>query len=112
MRTFMIACDLAELSPNRNALATVIMHLGEAWARPLATIWYVRTSESRKAVEQRLGAHLDPDDGLVIQEVAADAVLLNTALRWFRQRPAAAEPATNVIAFPKSSDMNAAAVAA
>ena len=30
--------------------------------------------------------HLDGEDGLLIQQVESDAVLLNTALSWFRKR--------------------------
>ena len=45
---------------------------------------------------------LDPDDGLLIQATKDEAVLTNTALRWFRQRRAGivAGEDTNVIAFP------------
>jgi len=77
------------------------MQLGDAWARPLETTWYVQSSQRPDALERRLKDHLDSEDGLLIQQVEANAVLLNTALRWFkkrRQQEAAA--ATNVVAFP------------
>ncbi len=109
MRTFLISYDLARPDLARNRLVTEIMQIGEAWARPLASTWYVRTSERRRVLEARLRPLLDTDDGLVIQEVEADAALLNTALRWFRQRRtevAAAVP-TNVIAFPVGHDVAA-----
>ncbi len=118
MRTFLITYDLAHPDTARNRLATEIMQLGDAWARPLAATWYVRTSERRRAIEARLRPLLDTDDGLVIQEVEADAALLNTALRWFRQRRTdltAAAPLivpSNVIAFPAASELSATPAAA
>ena len=46
----------------------------------------------RHAIEQRLRPFADAADGLLIQEVEARALLLNTSLRWFRKRrPVAAE---------------------
>ena len=99
MRTYLITYDLA--SPARHGLSSAIMQLGEAWARPLDATWYVQSPERPDALERRLKDHLDTEDGLLIQQVEANAVLLNTALRWFkkrRQQDGAA--ATNVIAFP------------
>jgi hypothetical protein len=99
MRTYLITYDLA--GDARHSLASAIMALGEAWARPLETTWYVQSPERPDALERRLKDHLDSEDGLLIQQVEASAVLLNTALRWFkkrRQQDGAA--ATNVVAFP------------
>ena len=99
MRTYLITYDLA--GDARHSLASAIMQLGDAWARPLETTWYVQSAERPDALERRLKDHLDSEDGLLIQQVEANAVLLNTALRWFkkrRQQDAAA--ATNVVAFP------------
>ena len=62
------------------------MQLGDAWARPLETTWYVQSTERAEALERRLKTHLDGEDGLLIQQVETNAVLLNTALRWFRKR--------------------------
>ena len=110
MRTFLIAYDLAHPDTARNRLVTEIMQIGEAWARPLASTWYVRTSERRRALEARLRPLLDTDDGLVIQEVEADAALLNTALRWFRQRrtdlslTVPTHGSSNVVAFPAAHE--------
>ena len=46
----------------------------------------MQSSERADALERRLKPHLEGEDGLLIQQVEADAVLLNTALRWFRKR--------------------------
>ena len=55
------------------------------------------------ALEERLKDHLEGDDGLLIQQVEVNAVLLNTALRWFRKRRLeVASDAANVVAFPVS----------
>ena len=62
------------------------MQLGESWARPLETTWYVQSPERPDALERRLKPHLDGEDGLLIQQVESEALLLNTALRWFRKR--------------------------
>jgi hypothetical protein len=97
MRTFLICYDIA--APERQALAGAIMELGEAWARPLDSTWYVQSSERADAVEQRLRPFAQTADGLLIQEVEARALLLNTALRWFRRRrPARVEAAAILLA--------------
>ena len=97
MRTYLITYDTA--APARHRLAGAIMELGEAWARPLDNTWYVQSSERPGALEGRLKAYLEGEDGLLIQQVEGSAVLLNTALRWFKKRRAEAA-ATNVVAFP------------
>ena len=99
MRTYLITYDLATSA--RHSLSGAIMQLGEAWARPLDSTWYVQSSERAEALERRLKPHLDGEDGLLIQQVEAHALLLNTALRWFRRRrqDTSAE-AGNVVAFP------------
>lgn len=84
MRTYLISYDVP--APQRHALAGAVMQLGEAWARPLEATWYVQSAERTEAIECRLRPFADTADGLLIQEVETDAILLNTALRWFRRR--------------------------
>ena len=67
MRTYLITYDLA--SPARHSLSGAIMQLGDAWARPLDTTWYVQSTERAEALERRLKPHLDGEDGLLIQQV-------------------------------------------
>ena len=101
MRTYLITYDIA--NPARHSLSSAIMQLGDAWARPLENTWYVQSPERPGALEERLKDHLEGDDGLLIQQVEANAVLLNTALRWFRKRRLeVASDAANVVAFPVS----------
>jgi hypothetical protein len=102
MCTLIISYDLAQPHRNKHVLAHQIMALGDSWARPLEQTWYVRTEAREDQIEAQLRGHLDPDDGLLIQAVKDEAVLTNTALRWFRQRRAGvdADEDTNVIAFP------------
>ena len=102
MRTYLISYDLAEPATIKNILSTEIMELGKSWARPLASTWYVRCDEDQDVIEAKLRDHLDIDDGLLIQPVRDDAVMLNTGLRWFRQRREDDRVAgeTNVVAFP------------
>jgi hypothetical protein len=95
MRTYLICHDIA--SPERHALASVIMELGEAWARPLDATWYVQSAERPDDIERRLRPCANAADGLLIQEVEARALLLNTSLRWFRRRrPVASEAAAPI----------------
>jgi hypothetical protein len=99
MRTFLISYDLANPAA-RHSLSAEIMAMGESWARPLATTWYVRTKERQGAVEARMRRLIDAEDGVLIQEVAGDASVLNTALRWFKNRRTDAADANNIVAFP------------
>jgi hypothetical protein len=84
MRTYLISYDIP--GHQRHTLASAVMQLGEAWARPLECTWYVQSAERAEVIERRLRPFADAADGLLIQEVEAGAVLLNTALRWFRRR--------------------------
>ena len=110
MRLFLITYDLAKSSGNKHAIATAIMGLGQAWARPLETTWYVRAAKSLVEIQASLADMLDADDGLIVQAVNEDALLLNTSLRWFRQRRTAMdlEAISNVIAFPTGTSAPAA----
>jgi len=102
MRTLIISYDLAQPHRNKHVLAQAIMALGRSWARPLEQTWYVRTEAREEQLETQLSGLLDPNDGLLIQAVEDDAVLTNTALRWFRQRQPGVEVGveSNIIAFP------------
>ena len=102
MRTLIISYDLAQPHRNKHVLAHHIMAIGNSWARPLEQTWYVRTDATEEEIEAQLRGALDPDDGLLIQATRDEAVLTNTALRWFRQRRVGVEidENSNVIAFP------------
>lgn len=106
MRTFLIAYDLANPALNKHAVAQSIMTLGERWARPLDSTWYVTSEESEEAIAERLGGLLDNDDGLLVQSVDDQAMLTNTSLRWFRQRSAAEPKPSNVVAFPQPKPLD------
>jgi hypothetical protein len=84
MRTYLISYDIP--GHRRHALAGAVMQLGEAWARPLEATWYVQSTERAETIERRLRPVADAADGLLIQEVEANALLFNTALRWFKRR--------------------------
>jgi hypothetical protein len=98
MRTYLITYDATAAA--RHRLSGAIMQLGEAWARPLEATWYVQSPERAGVLQRRLTAYLDSEEGLIIQQVDADAVLANTTLRWFRKRRQDAASASNVVAFP------------
>ena len=94
MRLFLIAYDLVGSSPHKHAMATAIMNLGEAWARPLESTWYVRADTSEREIQNTLAGLLDVDDALIVQPVSEGAAMANTALRWFRRKK---EDATSAI---------------
>jgi hypothetical protein len=98
MRTYLITHDQA--GSVKHTLSAAIMQLGEAWARPLEATWYVQCKERADALQTRLSQYLDGEDGLLIQPVETEAVLLNTSLRWFRKRQGNAGELSNVVAFP------------
>lgn len=100
MRTFAISYDLAQPQRNKHALATAIMSLGQAWARPLENTWYIRADASKDQICAQLAPLLEPEDGLILHDVGDKVAVLNTSLRWFRRR-LASEAADNVIAFPQ-----------
>jgi hypothetical protein len=104
MRTYLITYDAAKPA---HALAGAIMRLGEAWARPLENTWYLQTTVRPTVLEEQLRAHLDGEDGLLIQPVVVDAVLLNTMLRWFKRRRDATSATPTVIAFPATASVPA-----
>lgn len=98
MRTYLITYDV--VAPARHQIASTIMQLGDAWARPLDNTWYVQSTDRAAALESKLKALLDSEDGLLIQQVEASAVMLNTALHWFKKRRPDASTPTNIVAFP------------
>lgn len=101
MRTYLVSYDLANPAMNQPYLADAIMALGEAWARPLANVWYLRTSTPQDAIESRLARLLDEHDGLLVQAVREEAAFRNTGLRWFRRRRREDDAASsNIVAFP------------
>lgn len=100
MRLFLISYDLARSIRNKHAIATAIMNLSQAWARPLETTWYVRTNASDDDIQAELAGLLDSEDGLIVQAVSEAALLVNTSLRWFRRRRPVAEALGSILAFP------------
>jgi len=105
MRTYLVSYDLAKPTMNQPYIADAIMSLGDAWARPLANVWYLGTDSDQSAIENRLARLLDEHDGLLIQAVREDAAFRNTGLRWFRRRRREEAVAdSNIVAFPAPSD--------
>ena len=109
MRTFLVCYDLSEPAFNKADVVSTITMAATSWARPLENVWYIRTEGAQQEVEDRLRQVIGLDDGLVIQAVRDEAVLMNTGLRWFRQRRVMETPAIatdNVVAFPGSIPAN------
>lgn len=103
-RTLLVAYDLARPSETRPQIAEILMSIGEAWARPLDTVWMLRTQLAPEAIEERLAPLMGGDDGLMVQETRGEAAFANTNLRWFRPRRSVASEALRmaaVIAFPE-----------
>lgn len=105
MRTYLVSYDLANPDMNQAYITDAIMALGEAWARPLANTWYLRTDSEQSLIENRLGRLLDEQDGLLVQAVREEAAFRNTGLRWFRRRRRDGEAeAGNILAFPMPTE--------
>jgi len=105
MRTYLISYDLAKPHLDKHVVAQAIMTLGASWARPLEQTWYVRSDEAEDTIASSLWGLLDDNDGLLIQAVKEEAVLMNTSLRWFRKRRPGidVDASSNVIAFPSAN---------
>lgn len=104
-RTLLIAYDLTRPSDTRPQIADLLMSIGEAWARPLDTVWMLRTRLTPEAIEARLAPLLGAEDGLMVQEARGEAAFANTGLRWFRPRRRSATDALRtaaVLAFPEA----------
>jgi hypothetical protein len=105
-RTLLVAYDLPVSSETRPRIADALMSIGEAWARPLDTVWMLRTSLTAEALEDRLSPLLAADDGLMVQEARGEAAFANTGLRWFRPRRRVASEAlatAALLAFPDTA---------
>ncbi len=101
MRTLLVSYDLAKPDLNGPYVADALMSLGESWARPLANVWYLKTHATGAEIETRLSRLLDDGDGMLVQETKGEAALVNTGLRWFRQRRRGLETTDgNVVTFP------------
>ncbi|MFV0298414.1 MAG: hypothetical protein ACK5JT_20120 [Hyphomicrobiaceae bacterium] len=85
-RTLLIAYEIAPNQAVNPKLTEAIMTLGEAWARPLDTVWLLRTTREADVIESCLAPLVGDDDGLVVQETKGSAFLVNTGVRWFRPR--------------------------
>jgi hypothetical protein len=82
MSLLLIAYDIGPADGAEKALSAAIRALGQRWARPLATLWYVDTSATVADIEALLAPLIGDEDGLLIQEVTGQAALANTMLRW------------------------------
>jgi hypothetical protein len=87
-RTLLVAYDIAHRGAARTELAEAIMELGDAWARPLETVWVLRTPLGAEEIEASLAPLVREDDGLMVQELRGEPRFANTGLRWFRPRRA------------------------
>jgi hypothetical protein len=82
MPILLIAYDIATANGAERAVSTAIRAFGQRWARPLSSLWYVETSATVAEIEAVLAPLIGDEDGLLIQEVAGQAALANTMLRW------------------------------
>jgi hypothetical protein len=94
MRTLLIAYDIEiEGGTDTRALSATVRALGQRWARPLASLWYVETLATVADVEAVLSPLIGDENALLIQEVKGEAALANTMLRWTgRSELASAQP--------------------
>ena len=48
-----------------------------AWAKPLESLWFIKTDLSAKALGTAVANHMDGDDKLVVVDVGSDAAWKN-----------------------------------
>jgi len=104
-RTLLIAYDLPQSTSSHSQIAELLMTIGEAWARPLDTVWMIRTSLSAEAVDGKLAPLLGAEDGLMVQEARREATFANTSLRWFKPRRQTALAALDMAAVVAFKDI-------
>ncbi|MFM7084728.1 MAG: hypothetical protein ACKOW3_06975 [Hyphomicrobium sp.] len=86
MMTYLISYELSNPNQQKQLLSEAIMSLGESWARPLDNTWYIRTKEREERLKEKLGRIIKGDDAFLIQTVDEEVTLVNTSMRWFKQK--------------------------
>lgn len=86
MTTYLISYELSKPYHRNHLLSQALMCLGDSWARPLQNTWYIRSKETEGKLKQKLGPFIDGEDAFLIQIVDEEVTLVNTSLRWFKQK--------------------------
>jgi hypothetical protein len=85
MRTLMIGYDLNRVGQDYNSLITEIKSLGRWW-HYLDSTWLVVTNNTHKEARDKLKAHIDKNDELLIIDVTGDAAawtgFASSAEKW------------------------------
>ena len=77
MKTYMITYDLYKPIQNYNELYDGIKQIGDGWLHPLNNIWLVVSAMNASAIRDRLTAHIDSNDKLLVMELGPDWASLN-----------------------------------
>lgn len=76
MRTIQINYDLRSPGRNYQPVYDYIKSLG-TWAKPLESLWLVRTSQTVSAVRDGMRAKVDANDEVLILDVTGDSWATN-----------------------------------
>lgn len=71
MSTYLVGYDLDKPGQNYSALTTDLESFG-TWWHHLDSTWLIQTSLSHTALRDRLKAHLDTNDELLVIDVTGD----------------------------------------
>jgi hypothetical protein len=88
MKTYLITYDLIkpETSADYVKLFNAIKsHL--SWAKPMRSVWFIKTNRSRAEIMQILRAAADRNDKFLVIEVTSDWIAFNlpdTVVTWMR----------------------------
>ncbi len=92
-KTYLIGYDLMRPGQNYQALFAAIEALGPHW-HPLDSTWIVRSSLSAVGIRDRLIAHMDANDKLLVAHMAGEAAWWNlgseAANQWLKNALVAA----------------------
>lgn len=80
--TFLVAYESHAKAGFASRLENAITRIGGRWARPLQGLWYVESSDDVETLKARLAPLIAEDEGLIVQEVAGQAGVHNTLMRW------------------------------
>jgi len=89
MKIYLISYDLTipESSLDYERLIKTIQDSFEYWAKPLKSLWLIKTAQPRDEVMRVLRTVTDPNDKILVIEVTSDWIAFNInseVIEWMR----------------------------
>lgn len=90
MKTYLITYDL--IKPETSAdytrlFSNIKSHI--SWAKPMASVWFIKTNRARSEVMKLLRAASDKNDKFLVIEVTSDWIAINlqdTVVTWMKSK--------------------------